>query len=699
MKERKLKELFEDESIGKIVLPNFQRDFVWDVKQQRDLLATFLVELPISSILLLKGSCNDFNYRKLCYKHEINCAKEECFYLLDGQQRMSTLKAIFSDLHALDWEKNFDDLYYKIKNLWFLKIESNDSEDDDIFGYRSLNFEKENLRKYTPSEVVDFIEPKRLHKTKIDWFHPNYKFFNDLDKEKPLTGKSKLNKFAEKCSDEKLVPLWGLVDGDNLQEKVLSKIAHKKSEEIIAEIEDIEEAQKKLEKINYYFEDIKGEKLEMDEYLEEVPILRIHLAEKWKNQVLIFLQRLVDQNISLIEIEKNEISRGISIFETINKGGTPLDNFDLIVAKAAKNTALESLTQRIKKLIELEIILPQSFDNNEKWSGKNLDTISSSDEISKRMKNQYLNILSIFSHVGDNILNIKLEHVKREKIFEITSDQINNLTEKSISALLRAIAFFNIRLGIKSINEISFELMILPISFILSNDKNWENKEVLNKLEFWYWISIFTGRYRDKQNIRCVEDIKTIYKWVVLNDLEDDKVKDLLENRIEKVLDVEEYSDYNTLKNDSLTEPVIKKNLLAFILSRKPYDLKPGEEYSLNNSCSNLELEEHHLIPLGNDTKLGESSKKIRSNKNHILNSVLNKTLISKDANRAISNMTYNKYIKEVKEICRISHFIDKNIEREVNEQDEKYYERVIKSRYDKIRDTLLDHLYKLKGR
>ncbi|MGL5646479.1 MAG: DUF262 domain-containing protein, partial [Clostridium sp.] len=43
MKVKKLKEIFQDEDEGRIVLPNFQRDFVWDTKQQKELLATFLV--------------------------------------------------------------------------------------------------------------------------------------------------------------------------------------------------------------------------------------------------------------------------------------------------------------------------------------------------------------------------------------------------------------------------------------------------------------------------------------------------------------------------------------------------------------------------------------------------------------------------------------------------------------------------------
>ncbi|MGL5936099.1 MAG: GmrSD restriction endonuclease domain-containing protein [Cetobacterium sp.] len=698
MKVKRLKEIFQDEDEGRIILPNFQRDFVWDTKQQKELLATFLVELPISSILLLKGSCNDFNYRKLCYSNEVECAKEECMYLLDGQQRMSTLKAMFIDLFKGEWEENFSDLYGKIKNRWFLKVSTSDDETEDVFGYNNLDFEHGSLRKYTPSEIIDFIQEYKINKTtNINfWYHPKFKFEKSNDS-------GRINEFATFCCDENLIPLFGLNEGNKLQNKVVEKIANKRADKIIDEIEEQEEI-KKIEKIKFYFKDFASETDEedlVDEFEDKKNSLKYELSMKWKTKIINFLDRLIEQEISIIEIEKNEISRGIAIFETINKGGTPLDNYDLIVAKAAKDSKLVSLTQRIKKIVESGIELPEEFKERN-WNGLNFGLIEGQEELNKRFKNQYLNLLSIFSHVKDP-LKLKLDHIKRDKIFEISSEDINSLTEKTVISLLRALAFVNNRLGITKFGNFSFELMLLPMAYMFSEDKNWNNKKVLDKVEYWYWTSIFIGRYRERQNIRAVDDLKTIYRWIVENDMEDLKVKDLVVENIHKVLNVEDYSDLETLLNDSKTPGPISKNLLCYILSLEPYDLLPGthserlKTFEITEGVS--ELEDHHLIPLGTGTKYGELSAKIRNDKTHILNSVLNRALISKEANRKIRDMGFEKYMQDVQDMSRIGQMINKDLSQKDNEDQEIYYRRVLESRFNVIKDKLLHELHYLSGR
>lgn len=698
MKVKKLKEIFQDEDEGRIVLPNFQRDFVWDTKQQKELLATFLVELPISSILLLKGTSDDFNYRKLCYSNEVECAKEECMYLLDGQQRMSTLKAMFVDLFNEEWDKKYSDMYGKIKNRWFLKISTEDEENQDIFGYNTLDFDYGSLRKYTPSEIIDFIQEYKIHKTTNtnNWYHPKFKFEKD-------TTLGKMNELATLCSAEKVIPLFGLNEGNKLQDKVVEKIANKRAEEIIDEIEEQEDS-KKIEKIKLYFRDFASE-IEIEDLIEEFEgrknNLKSDLSMKWKTKIINFLDKIIDQEVSIIEIEKNEISRGIAIFETINKGGTPLDNYDLIVAKAAKNSKLESLTQRIKKIIEDGIDLPDYLDTK-KWNGLKFGIIEGQEELNKRFKNQYLNLLSIFAHVKDP-LTLKLDHIKRDKIFEISTGDINSYTEKTIVSLLRALAFANYRLGVVKLGNISFELMLLPMAYILSDENNWNDKKVLDKLEYWYWTSIFIGRFRERQNIRSVEDLKTLHKWINLNDLNDIKVKELLEENIDKVLDVKDYSDLETLLNDSKTPSPISRNLLGYILSLEPYDLLPGchserlKTFEITDSSK--DLEDHHLIPLGTGTKYGELSSKIRNDRNHILNSILNRVLISKEANRQIRDMSFDRYMNEVQDMSRIGQMINKNLKKRPDEELDYYYKRILEERYNTIKDRLLTELHQLKDK
>lgn len=66
----KLEEIIKKSEEKELLLPNFQRDFVWDRKEkQKDLLASFVFNIPIGSLLILNGekeknTCNIWWTRK-----------------------------------------------------------------------------------------------------------------------------------------------------------------------------------------------------------------------------------------------------------------------------------------------------------------------------------------------------------------------------------------------------------------------------------------------------------------------------------------------------------------------------------------------------------------------------------------------------------------------------------------------------------
>jgi len=105
-------ELLQRAENKELVLPNFQREFVWKTDQQKMLIASFLVNLPIGTFLILEGEKNDFISKPLCFKVAVT-PTENCLYLLDGQQRLSTIKSIFSDLYSFDrWEETYTILHF-----------------------------------------------------------------------------------------------------------------------------------------------------------------------------------------------------------------------------------------------------------------------------------------------------------------------------------------------------------------------------------------------------------------------------------------------------------------------------------------------------------------------------------------------------------------------------------------------------------
>lgn len=85
-----LSRLLEAIRQGKIVLPEFQRDFLWDTKDVEALIATCLSGWPIGSLLLLPGRADLF-FRVRGFDSGPEPAEPIQVVVLDGQQRLTSL--------------------------------------------------------------------------------------------------------------------------------------------------------------------------------------------------------------------------------------------------------------------------------------------------------------------------------------------------------------------------------------------------------------------------------------------------------------------------------------------------------------------------------------------------------------------------------------------------------------------------------
>lgn len=712
----KIVDLIKKSEDKKLLLPNFQREFVWErTKNQKELLASILYDIPIGSLLILNGKSNFFATEELCRRKQCtDINSETTLYLLDGQQRVSTLKSIFFDFFKdIDcWKDDFKSLYPKLRTRWFLKIEP-ENKDLDLFGWNKLKFEgKSSLNNYTPNDILKYIHYEIINQNQNEkWYHPEYKkeiWFEN--------GSIKNNKRVKIISEEAaiagLIPLHSLMEDYNsssLHYKVLNKIVNKRIETLKAEVEDDQYKAKEIfDEVDDFNELSDADKNELWK----------DLGNNWEQGMIKFLLDIREKEIPIIELTKDEMSRAIYTFEYVNKGGTALSTYDLVVAKSAHDKSKKSLTERISHTLKTNIQIPDSLrkkvdlDKDYMWSSNIMDTIKD-EELSVFTKNQYLNLLSIFSYCKyeTEIENIKLEHIKKDKQLDLTHENINNNTEITINALVRACAFLQFRCGLVKVKDLNYQLMILPIAYILKNDEYWNNEKVLDKIEYWYWSSLFGGAYRERPNEQCIEDIKKLFKFIKngINSFEE---------REKRILNIEDYSNYNTLiyKTESKKIPeAIRKGLLHYILSRQPKDflanginlnawevaVEKEIKFDLKNKKCKLKIQDHHICPLKNATEIGKSSKELRNKKDHILNSPLNRTYISSIANNAISDNNPQKYFKEVSELAKYGHCIPcpviENYKALDDEAENIYYERIMKKRYDEILRDLSQQLDKLK--
>lgn len=714
MTSKKVIEIFNENENKKLVLPNFQRGLEWKVDRQKQLVSSFMLKLPIGSLLLLEGKRKDFASKRMCFPKEIINPKPECTYLLDGQQRVSSLRNIFSDFFSdqANWTNALNDIYPDLRYRWFVNVIPKTGE-EDIFGWEKLSFGDVDL--YEPKQLIEMFDVKRIYVSKTDqWFNPGY-----IAKDQHgivLKGYSRNNHIAVKAADSGLVPLYTIYNKANpsLHELALRHIAAKRVVGLMAR------AGNNRQRIKNYLYAVDPDIINKIATKNKKGIETAWnlLSVEWVRAVSYYLDSLLNQEISVIVVPANQTSRAISIYESINLGGTPLSTFDLIVARAARNSTLSSLTERISDELNKSIIIPTSLthylsgqtSNLSNWKPEYMGALSDN-KISRTIKDQYLNLLSIFSHTNyGNVDEIAVSHTKRSKQLELSESKINNNNMVTIKSIIRACVFTHIRCGIVKIDDLPYELMLLPIAYALKEDRFWNDLRSVNKIENWYWSSLFSGAYREAQNEQCKNDIKQLYNW-----LNGTITAVSYKN---KLFDNYGYSDRNTLLKKSSDDDVpkaIEKAILQYIISCQPIDFLPNsnhnyylnswdiaqaKSYIYNNVPYSLKVEKHHIWPLSNATTIGQSSKEIRNNKQHILNSPLNLTFISDKANSLLSNLNPSQYFDQIDRLSLIKHFIPHPISNHLEkpgEQKDQYYLRVLEERFNIIERNLIDELSNLK--
>jgi hypothetical protein len=717
--------IFELYDKHKLVLPNFQREYVWKTEQQDKLLRTIFVNLPVGSLLLLNGKKDDFSSTKLCIRiPEIPAA--ECTYLLDGQQRLSTIRSIFYDIFSSsveynsNWRNNWEDIPRALKHRWFIDLGTFENR-LDLFGYKNLNFNIDmGLTKYEPSDLENIFKHELIlsgKKNTDKWYHPG---FNPLDEEGKAVGAlERCTIIGKKAADQHLIPLFDIYDSTKVLhgtqkgvfEWAVQNIAQNRVDLLKSKCEqDPSLLVEYLQSINPAITKLSKDPLKNKEKISD---LWSDLRANWTKDITTFLKNLLSFEISTIELPAEEILRGIAIFEGVNNAGTKLDTYDLVVAKAAKDRSVEPLSVRILSYLESAIPLTDSLDYLKKASlpgdltVANMGVISDTSPTSAFRK-QYLNILSVICHSKSSSTSdpIALEMIKRGKHLELTHEQINKNSELAVLSLKRALAFAATHCGIQVLNDLPYQLMLIPIAFILKEDKHWNDKKTLKKLEYWYWVSCFSGRFRENQNAYMVDDLNELIGWVNNNS------GNPFKQREDLVFEASGYSSKNVLlykEKDNRPQAAIEHIILSFILNGQPMDLTSedtplttwniinNDMLTIQGNQKILDLHDHHIFPIKSQvSNILESSSEIRKDKGNKLNSVLNRTKISSWSNQAISSMSPNDYLSKMGSYSPSSHFIPSDLKQLWASNDnsvEDIYDIFLGKRFDLLKTEVINTL------
>lgn len=134
--EKNLQQLMKNIEAGKIQLPDFQRDWVWDDYRIKALIASIISNFPIGAAMFLEYGNPDiqFKYREIANAPKTDVIPSEL--VLDGPQRLTS---IYNAMYQKGAVKTITDKKKPIERYYYLDIRSlNDNDNDTIDGILSI---------------------------------------------------------------------------------------------------------------------------------------------------------------------------------------------------------------------------------------------------------------------------------------------------------------------------------------------------------------------------------------------------------------------------------------------------------------------------------------------------------------------------------------------------------------------------------
>ncbi len=659
----------------RILLPHFQRDFVWkDEEMQCKLIASVLAKMPIGSILLLQGQKGEYLSREIGKSKAVNNEDipQEVDYLLDGQQRVTVLTNVFSNVIFDDKDQRFQNLIkpYALKKRFFLVLPKwtdidNNPDTDDLFNIHTLVFpfdcEKDEPN-YLSGSILKYIKAIPFTNSDQNPYSPSYD---------PSTS---LTKFCVSQSDGYYIPLYLLIESGKDDQKrkinltfastmdeIAGLIAQEINDGIINKIIGSDECNNFIEQIfgSYDHGDIQKIKNGDDELRKK---LLNGLQKYWCDQMKRFLMSCIrEMKLTRIHVSAKDRARAIDIYENLNRGGVSLNTFDLIMARVAtvdtEKSFFDTITEEMMKnrmystdvvsdAIKGTLITRLNNTINPYNATKDMGCYDSKkNEISKSYINTLLDVLGLYKgNSGFCIDGFKVEQMKKEFILNIDADFISKKCKDIINAIDKALFFFQTRCGIRSIDEIHYNLMLVLVATIML-EPEYNKKDYHDLLEAWYWSSLFSGEYEVNQNQRMIMDLNLVLKTFMK-----DQDTAWINERKDKVLSKDFYSDKQLWLMERvqtagrLPKSTMRYYVCQYYLSKSYHCMFASEGFEISAFYDGA-LEAHHIIPLGSVTSIGQSSKLIRDNESSICNCPVNFAYITKEENNAIGAKDLSQYI------------------------------------------------------
>ncbi|GBD08525.1 hypothetical protein HRbin22_00765 [Candidatus Thermoflexus japonica] len=276
----------------------------------------------------------------------------------------------------------------------------------------------------------------------------------------------------------------------------------------------------------------------------------------------------------------------VDIFERINRTGVSLSLFDLAVAR----------------------LYPEGIKLRELWEQFEKEY----PEIAGLIKPEFLlKVIAIFQGKEPrkgNLLDV---------LDELTAEGFRERWSEAVEAIVLAYQRVRTEYGAIKPEWIPYTTMLVPLGALL-----WELKQAkagqaaYKKLDAWYWGNVFAQRYDSAVDSKTFQDFRDVMSWV-----EGDPPPHWLRGL-----------DVRSLNFFDVDEPrsAVYRGLMCIIARRGARDFLTGQPANLN------ECQDDHIFPRAVYRKTYPE-----------VDSILNRTLISRETNNRKSNKRPSEFLRE----------------------------------------------------
>ena len=226
---------------------------------------------------------------------------------------------------------------------------------------------------------------------------------------------------------------------------------------------------------------------------------------------------------------------------------------------------------------------------------------------------------------------------------KIPAEALHDNCEKVCEALDKALFFLQMRCGVRSLDQINYDLMLTVIAYVIMSS---DSPITYDYLEAWYWGSIFSGHFNSDQTDKTIKSI--IFLLDAIQNGNTDGIKSICDT-IFKSPDFSS-KDFLLMSNSTTTlvhpKEFLTDKVCQFYLAQC-YSTLFDSSVTLT-PFTEKKLEKHHVIPLGAYLKThpdcGKKTEDLRKDNYFFLNSPLNFVYITSEDNNAISDEDLSNY-------------------------------------------------------